>query len=107
MANPTIEELDQLPIRITLRDADGALVVPVTARYRVDCKSTSTELVPWTAISADSVVQITIPATVNYIVNNANDVETKQVTAQVNYGTGQQVNKRYVYDVVNNQAYAA
>jgi hypothetical protein len=106
MANPQIEELDQYPIRTTLRDADGVLVAPNTLRYRLDCETTQTNLIPWTAISASSTVDLTIASTFNAIVNAANDVETKVVTVQANYGTSTQLNKRYAYDVLNNAAYA-
>jgi hypothetical protein len=105
MSNPTIEEGDQYPIRITIKDANGSPVAPSTLRYRVDCVTTGTTIIDWTALAASSSVDLTIPSSANGIVNNANETETKQVTAQANYGTQSQLSKRYLYDVVNNSAY--
>jgi hypothetical protein len=105
MSNAQIEELDQHPVVIALADYNDVPVTPTTLRYRLDCETTATQIIDWTDLAASSTVYLTIPSTANAIVNNANVYETKRVTVQANSGTDQQLNKRYLYDVLNNSAY--
>jgi len=106
MALPSIEEKDQYPVRVTIKDADAVPVSPSTLRYKVDCITTQTAVIPWTYIAALSQVDIVIPSSANAIVNNRNAKETKRITVQANSDSESQINKRYDYNVINNMAYA-
>jgi hypothetical protein len=105
MARLTIQELDQLPVTITLT-LDGGAAIPSTLRWKLDCTTTQTSVVEWTGISASSSVALTVPATANAIVYTANPYETKRITVQANAGTDSQINAVFDYDVTNNYAYA-
>jgi hypothetical protein len=106
MARLTIQELDQLPVTVTLT-LDGAPVAPSTLRWKLDCVTTRQSIVEWTSLSAASSVPLIIPATANAIVYIANPYETKRITVQANAGTDSQLNAVYDYDVTNNFAYAS
>jgi hypothetical protein len=105
MARITIQELDQLPVTITLTLQEEE-VAPETLRWKLDCVTTQTSLVEWTALSAAATVDLIIPASANAIIYVANPYETKRITVQANAGTDSQINAVYDYDVQNNFAYA-
>ena len=105
MANDRIEELDHHRIRITLKNSDGDAVTPNAVQYKVDCETTQTMVLDWTALAASSTVDVIIPSALNAIINDANPYETKRVTVIANYGTTERLSKRYLYDVWNNSAY--
>jgi hypothetical protein len=105
MARITIQELDQLPVTITLTLQEEE-VAPTTLRWKLDCVTSQTSVVEWTSLSAAASVALIIPATANAIVYAANPYETKRITVQANAGTDSQINAIYDYDVTNNFAYA-
>jgi hypothetical protein len=104
MARITIQELDQLPVTITLTLQEEP-ATPDTLRWKLDCITTQTSLVEWTSLSAASSVALIIPASSNAIIYTVNPYETKRITVQANAGTDSQINALYDYDVVNNSAY--
>ena len=99
----SIKELNLLPVRWTVLDADGDPVTPSTIRYRVDCLTTGTQVIGWTSVSPAYTVNITIPATSNTILNPANVVETKRVTFQADAGTATALHDWEDYEIVNNR----
>ena len=105
MARTTIKERDALPVRVTFKDVDGALIVPTSCRYRVDCVTTQTTIIDWTSVAADSTVNITIPSSANDIVNDRNTVEQKRITVQGNHGQTDQMNQWLDYDVTVSEFY--
>jgi hypothetical protein len=105
MARLTIQELDQLPVTITLT-LDGGASIPNTLRWKLDCTTTQTSVDEWADLSASSSVALTIPATSNAIIYSGNPYETKRLTVQANAGTDSQINAVFDYDVTNNYAYA-
>jgi hypothetical protein len=105
MPRLTIQELDQLPVTITLT-LDGIAATPTTLRWKLDCVTTQTSLVEWTDLAASDTVNLTVPASSNAIIYVANPYETKRITVQANAGTDAQINAVYDYDVTNNFAYA-
>jgi hypothetical protein len=107
MARDQINERDQFPykVRLSVRATDVE-VAPDTLRVKLDCLTTGTEdIVPWTAIGAAAVVYGTIPSSANVIISNINQIETKRISVQANYGTDEQINQFLEYDVLNNSGY--
>ena len=79
-------ELSQVTITARAIDKDGDLFTPTNARYRVDDLVSRNALVAWTAITASSSMTITIPASVNAIIDTSKKDEVKVVTVETNYG---------------------
>lgn len=100
-----INETSLLPVRWTVYDADGGVVVPSTVRYRVDCLTTGIEMVAWTTVTPSYQVNVVIPATVNTIRNNANATERKRITFQADAGLSTQLSDYAEYEVTNNRFY--
>lgn len=106
MAREIINELDQLPFRMTLRvKATRASATPNSLRWRLDCVTNDQEVLDWQAAASLPTVQAVIPATANEIIDDTQQFETKRVTVQANYDTGLQINGYLDYDVLNNQFY--
>jgi hypothetical protein len=74
---------------------------PTNVYYRVDCVTTGTELTDWTSISAASSASISITATHNAIQDDANDMETKQLTVVVDKDLSTQHREVYRWIVEN------
>lgn len=80
---------------------DFELVIPGTARFRVDDEETGTELVAWTAITPAGRVTIDIPASANRILTDGNTREIKVLTVESDEGTDNQQSKQERYQVMN------
>lgn len=93
-------------VEATFKDRTGALVAPASARYRVDCRTTGTALVVWTAISGVTSVQlIEIGSTVNAMVIAGNDLEVKTITVEATYNANDKITSDYDYFVKNLRNY--
>lgn len=83
---------------------NGNAYTPVTARYRIDDKSSGNSVLAWTTIaSADisSNMDVQIDATYNTIVNNSKPSEVKVVTVELDYSTATASTQVIEYEVVN------
>jgi len=96
-----INELSQAVVTATPFDTDGNPYTPVTARYRVDDCTSETVMVNWTTLTPSTSMQITIPGSVNTIVNDRHRKETKVVTVNTDNGLTTEHNEDYRYDVKN------
>lgn len=97
----TVPEGSRKTYYATFKDDDGEQVTPTTARYRVHDEDSETELVAWTAITPAGRVTITIPASANEIIDDANTREVKVLTVQADEGTDNQQSKQVRYQVMN------
>ena len=82
-------------------NTSDALFVPTNARYRVDDLKSRNALVAWTALSAGTAMTITIPASVNAIIDSTVAFETKVVTVEVDHGLSTAHPDEYLYRVKN------
>jgi hypothetical protein len=102
MATIIVKEGDGHTITVTWKDGFGAPFAPSTVRYRVDCMTTGTERIAWTALATTSPLTLGIPGSANNIVSPANASEVKQVTIQANAGLDDQKTLLAEYVVPNN-----
>lgn len=99
----TINENTLLPYTFAPKDADGVAISPSTVRWRLDCLTTGTAISDWASVSPAASIAITIPATSNVIVNNANPSETKRITVQFDAGLSTGIQAEEDYIVTNNR----
>ena len=97
----THNELSQVTVTSRPRDRNGALFVPTNARYLVDDLKSRNALVAWTSLVASKVMTITIPASVNAIIDSTLKFETKVVTVEVDHGLSTAHPDEYLYRVKN------
>ena len=88
---------------ITPLDFDGEPFTPSTARYRLDDKATSTELIAWTVLTVDDEMEITIPASAHAMQNATLAEETKVLTVEINYGLDTAHVEEFEYVLFNKQ----
>ena len=82
---------------------NGATVVPLSVRYRVECLTTRRTMLDWTDVSPASSVTVTIPASLNVLNKQTNSRERRQVIFEANYGTDTAFTNARAYDVENLQ----
>jgi hypothetical protein len=96
-----IPERSLLRIRARLLDPDDVPTVPNTLRYRLDCQTTSTVLIGWTEVTPTSLLEVSVPADMNRIINTRNRVERKVFTVDANTGTTEAYTVEEIYEVKN------
>lgn len=85
------------------RDTQSAST-PTTIQYRVDCLTTRREIVDWTSVSSPAGSNdIVMSATYNQILDDANNIEKKQLTVRVDTGLTTQVVRKKTWKVENLQ----
>lgn len=89
-----------LPVYLRLRSS-GAAATPTTIHYRIDCKSSGTELSDWTSVSAASSFTIAVTGTHNAIQNEGRDYEVKQLTVMTDQGLATQHRRAVQWRVEN------
>nr|WP_297388304.1 hypothetical protein [uncultured Roseateles sp.] len=90
-------------VSVSFRDRGGLPAVPASVTYRIDCATNGQQIKAWTAVDAAAEVSITIAATENAIIDDANAEEERHVTVIASYGVGaeDQVTAEHVYRVRN------
>jgi hypothetical protein len=83
----------------------SAASVPSSIRYRVDCLTNERNVINWTSVSAASSATITVPGTYNGIINDANDVEVRQLMVEIDTGLSTQVRNAVTWRVKNNRIF--
>ena len=81
---PTLNEGSRCFVKAKFFDKLGNPQIPSSLSYRIDCETTGQTILDWTAATPDSVVEITVDATANSIINSRNPVERKVLTFQAN-----------------------
>ena len=80
----------------------SAADAPTTIDYRVDCLSTKREITDWKSVTpVTSSNDIVITATENKILDDAHNIEIKQITIRVDSGLATQVIKPAQWKVRN------
>ncbi len=102
MAVKTFNEGSYVTVTAKFYDGDTA-TTPSTARYRVDCETTRKPLLEWTEATPGTSITISVPATLNYMQDQAHTRERKVVTVEANYGTSTAYTNRIKYEIVNLQ----
>ena len=97
----TFNELSEVTVTARPVDRDGVVFIPTNARYRVDDLKSRKELVAWTSLTAATSMTITIPASVNEIINSSKKFEVKVVTVETNHGLSSAHPEEYQYRVKN------
>lgn len=83
----TVNESTGFTVTVSPRDTDGAAVTPTSMRYRIDCITTGSEVLGWTAVATPSASNaIAVPGTINVIVNSGNARERKQMVTEFTSG---------------------
>ncbi|MCP5018669.1 MAG: hypothetical protein GY938_25850 [Ketobacter sp.] len=98
-----VERSASYPV-LTFLDVDRAATAPVAARYRIDdvTHGRIQEILDWTSISTPAAEEtLTITATQNRILDGANDVETRVITAESEGADGEKTRQTYTYEVKN------
>jgi hypothetical protein len=88
-------------LSVTFKDKDGAAQAPASARYRIDCLTTGTAILAWTALVVGSTIEITITPVQNAIQTATNPIERKLVTVEGTYTSTDKVVDEYEYQVKN------
>jgi hypothetical protein len=84
-----------------LDDNSGAVEAPTTLKYRVDCQTTRTALVPWTTVTADVVTVVPVSGATNMIQDDRDAEEIKVMTVMTDEGLSTQLTSEYAWSVVN------
>lgn len=92
-------------LTVSFYDKTGALSSPTAVSYRIDCLSSSTEIVGDTSVSPASSVEIQLTAANNAIVSGL-PRERRRVTVTGTYSGDQAVTHQYDYEVRNLSAVA-
>lgn len=97
-----INEKSTARLTISPLDEDGKPFTPDTARYKLNDKTTGTEIIGWTVISPTSqTMTIQIPAGSNAIIDGSLELEPKVLTVETDYGTDDAHNEDVEYQVRN------
>ena len=88
---------------VNFRDrASQAASTPTTIHYRIDCLSTGTTIVDWTAVSSPAGEKsISVTGDNSAIINGDKKTELKQLTVQADRGLTTQSTGRVLYRVRN------
>ena len=82
-----VNELSKATFTARPIDDTGVAFTPTTTRYRLDDKTSQTELVAWTDLTVSTAMDIAIPATVHAMVDSNIKLETKVLTVETDYST--------------------
>ena len=95
-------ELSAVTVTARAFDTDGDAFVPTTARYRVDDCRSEEELIGWTDLTVSLAMEITIPGSVNAIINDERQTpEPKVITVNTDLALDTQHYEEYIYRVRN------
>jgi hypothetical protein len=97
----TINEQSTSYLTVQFTDKTGVPASPITLTYRIDCISSGTAVVPETALTPGTSVEITITAAQNVIVDTTNAKELKRVTLVAGFTNDEQHCEDYDYYVRN------
>ncbi len=96
----THNELSEVLVTVKPCDASGNSVTPTTASYRIDDCLTGRELVAWTVLTPAATMTITVPGSVNAIINSDRSTpESKVVTLEFDKDLATQHYADYFYRV--------
>jgi hypothetical protein len=68
----------------------AAASTPTSVKWRIDCLTTGRQVLDWTTVAAASSASLSVQGSYNAIIDDANDVEVKQLTVMVDDGLSTQ-----------------
>jgi hypothetical protein len=98
-----VNELSKAIFTARPLDVNGAEFVPVTARYRLDDKVSTTEIIAWTALTPALAMEIAVPATDHAMIDVNTAFEDKVLTVETDDGTANAHVEEFEYQVRNLQ----
>lgn len=99
---PTVNENTAAWLAVSLKDKTGALAVPASTRYRIDCVTTGAVIRDWTAGPTTSSYELQIDADLNEMQSPTNNQELRRVTVEATYGApGDRVTAEFDYALIN------
>lgn len=102
MSIKQVNERTAFRLSVSFTDPDGLAFNPSTISYRIDDALSGTAIRGTTNVTpASANVSITVSANDSRIVNDFNLTERRIVTVTANDGDTDELNKQYLYDVVN------
>lgn len=105
MSVPTLNEGSRCFVKAKFFDKRELPQIPTSVQYRLDCETTGKNLLDWTFLTPDTVVEITVDATLNTIVSRRNPIERKIVTLRANADPPESAfTEVQYYDLINLQA---
>jgi len=98
----TVYEKSVAYLTVSFYDKTNALAAPASATWEVHDVGSGNVLQSVTAIAPiASSVELTLTSTINALVNQANQEETRRVTIKATFGVGLECNAEYDYDVLS------
>lgn len=101
MARQTVNEGSTAYLPIEFRDKSGALAVPASISYRIDCATTGEAIRAPSAVTPASSIELTLTPQDNRIVTASNRAERRRVTITAAYGADDAATGDFEYDVRN------
>ena len=84
MSVPTLNEGSRCFVKAKFFDKQENPQIPTSVQYRIDCETTGQNLLDWTFLTPDTVIEITVDATLNTIISPRNSLERKVLTIKAN-----------------------
>lgn len=100
MANVVMEKSTAY-LSVSFRDKSGAAQAPTAATYKVHDKGSGQVLLPETTLEPAATVEITLPPSLNTLVDPSRSFETRVVTVAATFGVDDGVTNQYEYTVEN------
>jgi len=98
----THNELSEVLVTVKPKDAARKPTTPTTASYRIDDCLSGRELVAWTVLTPAETMTITVPASVNAIIDSTRSTpEEKVVSLEFDKGLLTQHTAEYFYRIRN------
>ena len=98
----TVFERTTAWIDVSFTDLDDAPAAPSALEYCLDCMSTSTSILAWTAVAGPTATtRIAITPAQNAIHASANESELHRLTLRATFGVGDQATSEYKFLVFN------
>lgn len=97
----TVNERTTSYVTVAFLDRAGAPSVPNSVTYSTRCKTTGVAIKTNVSVTPAASVLITLDAADSTIQNQANATEDKLLTVRAVYGTGDECNSEYAWQVIN------
>ena len=90
-------------ITVSFYDKNGTLAAPSSASWKAIDVETKTEMQSTTVLTPASSIEITVPDTVNVLVDDTNWVETRRIIVTASYGVGESIVATFDYQISNSE----
>lgn len=100
MANVVMEKSSAY-LSVSFRDKAGAESNPASASWKAHDKASGRELQAETALPSGATVEITLPPSINTLVDTSKSFEIRVITVEALFGANDGVNQQFEYTVTN------